>query len=330
MSEGEEVRLKLLRRSVLSKEHKIRSEDGHLLLPILEEVDMGYPVVERDMERVVPPPRSLSDVLDLPEGLEDQIPSSYEIVGDIAVIKVPDKLVPYRVELGEALLSLHSNVNVVLEDSGVEGELRVRDVVYLAGEKRTRTVHKEHGAEFVVDLSKAYFSPRLATERWRVVQQVSPGERVLDMFAGVGPYSILIAKHTDVKKVHAVDLNPEAVSLLKENVQRNKVEEIVYTMEADARNVDIKADRIIMNLPHSARDFFQNALSCLKSHGGYIHHYDMVEEEDVEYMIEHLKDLAKACGYQTEILDLREVRTYSATKIHVAVDLKLTPVPSSL
>lgn len=319
------MRLKLLRLSLLSKEHKIRDENGCLLLPISGEVSMGYPVVEREMERVELPLRSLMDVLDLPEELKDEIPSSYEIVGDIAVIKVPEALEGYGRELGEALLRVHNSVKVALEDIGVEGDLRVRQVVHLAGEERTRTVHREHGAEFVVDLSKAYFSPRLATERWRVVQQVSPGEQVLDMFAGVGPYSILIARNTEVQKVYAVDLNPEAVVLLRENVRRNKVEDVVETIQGDARDVDLKVDRVIMNLPHSARDFFTVALSCIKPDGGFIHYYEMINDDGTGSMTEELKCVAGERGYNIEVLDIREVRTYSATKIHVGVDMRIIP-----
>ncbi|MFO8110296.1 MAG: class I SAM-dependent methyltransferase family protein [Thermoplasmata archaeon] len=321
-SKGEEVRKILLRRSLVSNEHKIRSENGYLLLPLItDEVDLDYPVVERDMEELELPPSSLSDIIELPPGFETELPSSYDIVGDIILLKISDNLEPHKKKLGEALLKLHKNVKVVLEDRGVEGELRIRDVVHLAGEERTRTVHREHGAEYVVDLSKAYFSPRLATERWRVVRRVRPGERILDMFTGVGPYSILIAKNTKVEKVYAVDLNPEAVSLLDENVRRNKVEDIIETVQGDVRDVKVKADRIIMNLPHSARNFLPHALKSLDSKG-YIHYYEVMPIDGMGSLEEELKSTIKHLGFSAKIIEVREVRTYSASKVHAAVDIK--------
>ncbi len=327
-SVGEEVRKKLLHQSLLSTAYRIESEDGHLLIPIVDDdVDMEYPVVERDFKKLEQPPSSLTDVVDLPDELVNELPSSYDIVGDIVVVKIPDSLEPYRKPLGESLLKLHKNVNVVLEDRGVEGDFRVRDVVHLAGEHRTSTVYKEHGSEFAIDLTKAYFSPRLATERMRVVEKVQPGERILDMFAGVGPFSVLIARNVDVDKIYAVDMNPDAVELLRKNIRKNSVGKKVEAIEADARGVKVKVDRVIMNLPHSARDFLDHALKSLDHSKGYVHYYEVISTEGLETLESALTDIIKKLGFHAKVIDVREVRTYSASKVHVAVDLEISPLP---
>ncbi len=326
-SVGEEVRKKLLHRSLLSTVHQIKAEDGHLLLPLTDDdVGMDYPIVERDLKELKQPPSSLAELIDLPTELLTELPSSYDIIGDIVVVKIPDSLKSYREDIGGSLLKLHKNANVVLEDRGVEGDFRVRNVVHLAGERRTSTVYKEHGAEFVIDLTKAYFSPRLATERMRVVEKVQPNERILDMFAGVGPYSILIARNVDVKKIYAVDINPHAVTLLGENILRNSVEDKIEVIRADARDVKVKVERVIMNLPHSAKDFLEHALESLGSDKGYIHYYEVISTEDLEYLEEGLKDQINKLGFHVKVDDIREVRTYSASKVHVAVDLEVSPL----
>src|SRR5438552_14740080 len=147
----------------------------------------------------------------------------------------------------------------------------------------THTTHKTYGCLFGVDLSKAFFSPRLSTEHQRVVQMVEKGERVVDMFAGVGPFSILIAKKVGDVRVDAIDANPQAVELLQENVRANKVEEKVHVHLGNAREVIRKeltqiASRVIMNHPSASKEFIKAACDALRPSGGVIHYYTFTGE----------------------------------------------------
>ncbi|MEK6987582.1 MAG: tRNA (guanine-N1)-methyltransferase, partial [Candidatus Thermoplasmatota archaeon] len=224
VNRGEEVRQVLRSRGVLLKHLKIRQEAGRLYLPTIRRTDVGFPTEERDFEEAFVAIRSYKDLVHVPERLRPSLPTSFDVIGDIAVLKIPEELLPHRTEIAEAILAWNSKVKVVAQDHGVSGELRVRRLEILAGEDRTTTVHVEYGLRYRADVARAYFSPRLATERLRVTEQVRPGEIVADPFAGVGPYAILIAKRRRPTRVHASDANPVAVDLLRQNVAANRAQ----------------------------------------------------------------------------------------------------------
>jgi len=207
----------------------------------------------------------------LPQDKVGDIPTSFDVVGDIAVIKVPGSLENHKKMIGEELLKVQGNVNTVLHQSGpVSGEFRTRELEVIAGEEKTETTHREHGCSFKVDLDEVYFSPRLAHERNRISQKVSQGEVVTNMFAGVGCYSILSAVNSDPEKVYSIDKNAKAVEYMKENIRINKVSDKVIPVEADAAEVieehlrDV-SDRIFMPLPEFAKDFLSDAVKSLKA-----------------------------------------------------------------
>ncbi|MCX8153164.1 MAG: methyltransferase, partial [Candidatus Bathyarchaeota archaeon] len=158
------------------------------------------------------------------------------------------------------------------------GTYRLREFKVIAGEHKTTTVHKEYGCKYHVDIAKAYFSPRLSQEHYRVASLVSKNEVVVDLFSGVGPFAVLIAKKNDEAKVYAVDINPDAVALLKRNIRLNRVENRVIPIQGDAKQVIEKqlagiADRVIMNLPEKAIGYVDVACKALKDAGGIIHFY---------------------------------------------------------
>jgi len=230
----------------------------------------------------------------IPPNLHSSIPHSFDIVGDIAVIEIPPELTAYQVIIGQAVLSAHKNIKSVhTKASAISGVYRIRDLSHIAGENRTQTVYNEYGCQYHVDLAKAYFSPRLSQEHHRVATLVNnnKAEVVVDLFAGVGPFAIPIGKLCPNVKVYALDINPDAVELLKVNVQINKVENRVYPLLGDAREsakgtLFGVADRVIMNLPETAIDFVDAACQTLKSTGGLVHFYGFVRKPDT---IEDLK-----------------------------------------
>ncbi|MGQ9460505.1 MAG: class I SAM-dependent methyltransferase [Candidatus Bathyarchaeaceae archaeon] len=220
---------------------------------------------------------------------------SYDIVGDIAVIRVPESLKQRGEIIAEAIMQIHRRVKAVWCQVGpVSGDFRLRKLEWVAGERKTETVHKEHGCLFKVDLEKCYFSPRLAYERIRIAQHVQPGEVVVNMFAGVGCYSIVIARHSEAKKIYSIDINPTAVRYMQENIKLNKVEERVVPLQGDARKVveeELRniADRIIMPLPERAYEYLDCAIQSLKPVGGWIHYYDFEHAKKNENSVEKIK-----------------------------------------
>jgi tRNA (guanine37-N1)-methyltransferase len=219
----------------------------------------------------------------LPSALVAAIPRAIDFVGDIAIIEVPPQLVNYKNTIGEAILKAHKQTNTVLAKSGsVEGVYRIRDFEVMAGIKKTATVYREYGCVYHVDVAKAYFSPRLSTEHNRVASQVKNGETVIDLFAGVGPFAIQIAKKHEKARVYAIDMNPNAIALLKRNIAINRTEKQVMPFLGDARKVIReqlfgKADRVIMNLPETALEYVDVACEALKARGGVIHYYSFVK-----------------------------------------------------
>src|SRR3989337_4513003 len=137
----------------------------------------------------------------LPPHLKASLPKALDIVGDIAIVEVPPELETQKNLIGKAILEAHRNVRTVLAKAGaVSGDYRLRDFEVIAGEHNTSTIHKEFGCSYQVDVAKAYFSPRLSHEHERVASLVQNGETVADLFAGVGPFSVLIGKsHKDVQ-----------------------------------------------------------------------------------------------------------------------------------
>lgn len=275
-------------------------------------------------------PKNLKDALrgDLTEEELGELGTSFDIVGDVAVIKLPESLLDRKGRIGEALMEVHGNLNTVLrQTSPVSGEFRTRDLEVIAGEPKTEAEHKEHGCVFRVDLSKVYFSPRLGRERFRIAQKVKDGEIVTNMFAGVGCYSIIIAKHADPEKVYSIDKNAVAVDYMRENIRINKLGERVIPIEGDAEEVideylGGESDRVLMPLPEFARDFFDSALKTLKPEGGIIHFYDYGEEPD---LFGPSFDFARseASGKKVELKEKRVVRSYAPELYHVVLDLAI-------
>lgn len=217
----------------------------------------------------------LTGVLDANEAA--QVYSAFDQIGDIVIIKVPDSLDGKKLLIAQTILANVKTAKAVFaQASAVRGDFRVRDLEFLAGENRTITEYKEHGCRFRVDVAKTYFSPRLSTERQRIADLVEDNETIVNMFAGVGTYSIIIAKANPTCRIYSIDSNAVANELCAENVRLNKVAERVIPVCADAADAihdrfTGMADRVLMPLPERAKEFIAPAVAALKEKG--IVHY---------------------------------------------------------
>jgi len=213
---------------------------------------------------------------------------SYDVIGDIAVVKFSDKWLEKETIIANTILENNRHIKTVLRQaSPVEGAYRTRKLEWIAGEQRTETVHREYNCTFKVDLSKVYFSPRLSFERLRVARLVKPKEVVINMFAGVGCFSIFIGKYSEATRVYSIDINPEAVRLMEENIRLNGLDDRIFAIRGDARDIVGKglkgvADRVLMPLPEKAFDYLEDALHALKPKGGWIHYYDFAHSRKYE------------------------------------------------
>ncbi|MDD5417548.1 MAG: RsmD family RNA methyltransferase [Candidatus Nanoarchaeia archaeon] len=235
---------------------------------------------------------------------------SFDTVGEIMILSTQKSISKKEKKIGEVILGHYKNIKVVAKWKGkTKGKTRIRKVEVISGDKRTETIHKENNCRFKLDINKTYFSPRLVSERERIYKKVKKGEIIVDMFAGVGAFSVECAKNSNPKLIYSVDINRSAFKYLKENIKINKVEDKVIPILGNAKKITselrkkgVKADRIIMNLPESSENFLKDALKISKN-GTMIHFYHFLDSSDMyskaENWIKSLKAKAKIISKKT-------------------------------
>ncbi|HVQ00032.1 MAG TPA: class I SAM-dependent methyltransferase family protein [Candidatus Thermoplasmatota archaeon] len=326
LADAESVRRYLRQQNILREDLKLMKDQTWIYFPVLKipTTLSHYQKVELEFEERRKTPRSYKEIVNVPDVIRKDLPTSYDIVGDIILIKIPSGLLQYQQVIGKALLSAHKNIRTVCRVDPVTGELRTRPIVVIAGEKRTTTIHKEQGLSFFVDVQRAYFSPRLSSERKRVARLVGNQETVVDMFTGVGPFAVTIARYASPKIIYAIDKNAEAVRLAKENIIRNHVLDRVEIIHADANDiaqvVPEKANRIIMNLPFSAMHFFSYALGIAQEQC-VIHYYDIVREDQLPGKIATLHEIAATHRFELSVSSIRKMKTYAPREFYIGIDI---------
>jgi len=321
---AEKTRRRLMDDGLLDQSREVERGAGYVLFPVKPKTKVkDAELVEREGRMRQPRPKSLKDSLSgiLSKEEIDSLPSSYSVVGDIALLELPDELMKHKREIGEALLHTFKSIKVAaVKTREFSGEYRVPGFEVVAGEDRTETVHREHGCLYKLDVAKAYFSPRLGSERVRVAGLTKDGERDLVMFAGVGPYAILIAK-TRKADVTAIELNPDAAEYMRWNVLKNRVK--VDVIEGDARVETPKLglfDRIIMPLPKQADKFMDVAIPALKR-GGTIHYYTFAK--NTREASDELAKTVGRLGKKAKILDAVLCGSYNPAVSRVCVDFQV-------
>jgi len=248
----------------------------------------------------------------------------FEIIGDIMIIDLPDHLLYLKDDIIKWVRMKHKHVKTILRKTGeVSGEYRIADYQILYGTE-TETVAREHGCRFKVDVRKAYYTSKLSGERERIARKVRCGERVLVMFAGVGPYPIVIAKLSNPSEVTGIEINPDAIGYFEENIRLNKVEKTVRTVlgdvEAEVPKLEGKFDRIVMPAPYNADEFLSLALMKIKENGN-IHFYTFAGEEEVEDKKEWIIKEIEKKGYSGSIEYWRECGNFAPRVNRYVFDL---------
>lgn len=271
--------------------------------------------------------RSLEKILTPSES--DELISAFDQIGEIIIVRIPDSLLSKKKIIGNTLLDeIKVARSVFYQASDVTGDFRTRKLELLAGEKKTQTEYKEHGCRFIVDAENAFFSPRLSTERQRIANLTQDGETIINMFAGVGMFSILAAKKKECT-VYSIDINPIASNLCEKNIQLNKLSGNVISINGDAKKViserlQNKGDRTLMLLPEKSDDFLQTAIDATKK-GGIIHYYSHIhadKKSDAGKLSEkHYLDVSPV---QSKILGSKIVRPIGPRYYQTVVDVKIS------
>ena len=270
--------------------------------------------------------KALENILSEEESAE--LFSSFDQIGEIIVLRIPDSLKSKKKIIGETLLDkVKTTRSVFYQSSPVEGEFRTRNLEILAGEDNTETEYKENGCRFLVDVEKAFFSPRLSTERERIFGLVCDGETMINMFGGVGMFSILAAKMKNCT-VYNIDINPDASMLCEKNIKLNKLKGNVISLNGDATKIienklQNLADRVLMLLPEKSDEFLDVATLAVKNNG-IIHYYSHIhadKKQDAPKLSEqHYLSIAKN---RSEILNSRIVRPVGPRFYQTVVDVKI-------
>ncbi len=254
----------------------------------------------------------------------------FEIIGDIMIIDLPDHLLYLKDDIIEWVRIKHKHVKTLLRKTGeVRGEYRIADYEILYGSE-TETIAKEHGCRFKVDVRKAYYTSKLSGERERIARKVRDGERVLVMFAGVGPYPIVIARLSKPSEVVGIEINPDAVMYFKENIRLNKVEDVVKAVQGDVRvevpKLDGEFDRIVMPAPYNADEFLSLALEKIKE-GGYIHFYTFAGEEEINEKRDWIIREIEKSGFSGEVESYRECGNFAPRVNRYVYDIFISEAP---
>jgi tRNA (guanine37-N1)-methyltransferase len=268
---------------------------------------------------------SLSGVL--PPGQIRAVETGIDVIGDIAIVKLGEEAREAGPLVGGAIMETMRNVKAVFDqEGGLEGDYRLRRLRHIAGERRTLTLHRENGLRFMVDVEKCYFSPRLSTERARIADLVVEGE-VLNMFAGVGPYSITIAKRRKAE-VHSNELNETAYRLHLENNKLNKVEPRTHMLNEDAmglaESLRTRFDRILMPHPSQSDRFLGTAKRLLKEEGGWVHYYRHVSGADAEEASGRLGEELRGILGDGAVFTSRKVREIGPHYIELVADIHVS------
>jgi tRNA (guanine37-N1)-methyltransferase len=247
-----------------------------------------------------------------------------DVIGDIAIVKLRPGMDGKEPAIALAVMQEMTNVKSVFgQEGGIEGDYRLRRLRHLGGEERTTTLHRENGLRLKLDVQTCYFSPRLSTERLRIAEKVAAGEKVLNMFAGVGPYSILIAKKTHV---WSCELNEAAFGFHVENNRLNKVDSRIKMLDCDAMLLprrlkdDAPFDRILMPHPSQSNLFLRAAEAMLAS-GGVIHYYRHVSGEDAVEAERSLRAELSEVAPGLSVVAARKVREIGPRYLEFVADL---------
>ncbi len=322
-TEAEKVRKLAEKLGVKDKRRLITQKGDYVEIPILdgsERYFAGYEIVDQ-VDPVFVKKRDLRSIVapKIPAGLRSYIPRSYKIIGDIVLIKIPKELEDYKHLIGEALLELHPRCKAVWRDLGREGMIRKPKVELIAGEG-SETLHRENGCLFKLDVTKVMFSVGNQAERMRVAKLVEDGEVIVDMFAGIGYFSIPVAVHSNPAVIHAIEINPDAYRYLLENIKLNGVNSIKPIL-GDSRKETPEgiADRVIMGHIF-CHEFLPVAVAALRDKG-VIHYHESTPEAVIDRPLRRIEKVCESMGKKCRILGFRKVKNYSPGVYHVVVDV---------
>jgi tRNA (guanine37-N1)-methyltransferase len=334
---AQQVKQYLIDHDLFDKRYGIKREGNTISFPVIREFsppfdfDAEFEEGELDERQVA---QSLREAIwpFLSEEEQKHIRTAYDIVGSIAIIDIMSELAAKEKLIGEKIMENNKTVKTVLKKiGGHQGVYRTQQMQCVAGEDTRETVVVENGIKLRVNVENSYYSIRMATERKRIAAMIKPGEHVLCLFSGIGPYPITFGMHTQADDIVGIEINPAAHELAVENLAKNRCMNIRLFC-GDAHDVipklaenGEKFDRVTMPLPHTADEFMPDVMSVAKK-GTIIHFYAFLEEDAFNKHVTMLREIATRCGFSLAKYDVIRAGQHAPRIWRICIDAELGPL----
>ena len=320
---AESVRKKLLSESALDTTRKPVKREGFIEIPVKDSYKgKRYTVIVQEEPEFYIPKKELDELVIIPDDLRELLPSGWQVLGDIIVVSIHERLIEYKKEIGGTLLALYPKCRTVLLDKGISGKMREPQREVIAGNGETVTLHRENGCVFKIDAMKLMFSKGNLAEKRRM-SKLGRGEIVVDMFAGIGYFSIPMAVHAKPEKIYSIEINPVSFEYLKENIRLNKVGNIIEPLHGDCAQLTPVgvAHRVIMGY-FEGQEYLEHGIRALVP-GGMLHYHEAVPEAVARRPVERIIEEAGKLGRSVEIIEVHRIKKYAPGVWHVVVDARV-------
>lgn len=317
----------LLHNNIMEKNLKIRQEGDTVYIPVKPEAGSSILNIKTGNYQFGGRMNSWNPYMEILAELGNSginpasVPHKWITYGNSVILKLSGTL-NQRKKIGEAFLRVTGCSAVYEFTGGVKDRDRVPAVSLVSG-KGGEIHHLENGVVYVFDPEKIMFSPGNVNERHRFLRLIKRGDTVLDMFAGIGYFSLQIAKHTDASIVHCVDINALSLDFLRKSAILNGLEQRIETHMGDCRTTipQIRADIISMG-NFSSIDYIAHGIIRLKGRGGIIAHF-LVSTEEIERCSEHIINKVRRLGVRCSVEDLHRVKSYAPNLWHMSAYIRI-------
>lgn len=258
------------------------------------------------------------------------LPRGFQTLGDVIILKLNPKLLERSKLIGQACLELFPKIRSVYINKGrIIGEFREpENIKFLVGEDNPIVEHKEHGIKYRFDITKIMFSKGNVNERKFLATLINKGEIVVDMFAGIGYFSLPIAKNSEVGQIYSIELNPLSYKTLLENIKINHLEDKITVIYGDCKeevlklsDTGIKADRVIMGVFPAPKDYIREALTLTKENGTFFHYEGVVERNNFISLFQEFEEISQKEHYSCDLISHRFVKSYGPNLYHTVLDI---------
>jgi len=258
------------------------------------------------------------------------LPRGFQTLGKTIILKLKPELYDKKELISEACLRFFPSIKSIYLNLGkISGKFREPEKIeHLAGVNNPLVEHTEHRIRYRFDITKIMFSKGNLAERKYLTTLVKPGEVIVDMFAGIGYFSLPIGKHSQPEKIYSIEFNPESYKYLVENIKINHLEKLIIPIKGDSKEEVLKlsssgitADRVIMGVFPAPKDFIKESLSLTKEHGTFFHYEGVTDRENYESLFKEFEEIAERESYKCKLESYRFVKSYGPNLYHVVLDI---------